>query len=215
MCEYKSFLVTKDLTVYTSDMTDSHDDLFFIYGIKDEINDDGEPKYAARVEIVPDMTKDVSNLNNWKFVVDERVVPSWLSSAHEFACRSVFTRINWSRFNLRGLDEYKFPLPDGLTHTGDLWGLEGYNFPLPDGLTHTGSLLGLDGYKFPLPDGLTHTGNLWGLEGYKFPLPNGLTHTGSLLGLEGYNFPLPDGLTHIGELWGLEGYKFPLPDGLK
>jgi hypothetical protein len=114
MCKYKSFLVTKDLTVYTFEDTDSHDALFFVYGIKDELDDNGEPKYAARVEIVPDMTKDISVLENWKFVVDERVVPSWLSSEHELACRSVFKHIDWSRLNLN-MDGYNFPIPSGLT----------------------------------------------------------------------------------------------------
>ena len=171
----------------------------------------------ARFEITRGSAK-IENLQDWFFCVDERIIPEWLSPAHDQAARAVFEAylaeqlvagIYPGDLDLTG---YAHPLPAGLTTTSNLVDLGDYAHPLPAGMTTTGGL-DLRGYAHPLPAGLTTTGGL-DLRGYAHPLPAGLTTTGNLYGLGDYTHPLPAGLTTTGYL-DLSGYAHPLPAGLK
>ena len=216
MCNFFSGIIKKDKTVLWLPGVDSHDEIIEHFALEDN-TDDPQKMTFARFEITRGSAK-IENLQDWFFCVDERIIPEWLSPAHDQAARAVFEAylaeqlvagIYPGDLDLRG---YAHPLPAGLTTTSNLVDLGDYAHPLPAGLTTTGGL-DLRGYAHPLPAGLTTTGGL-DLRGYAHPLPAGLTTTGNLYGLGDYTHPLPAGLTTTGYL-DLSGYAHPLPAGLK
>jgi hypothetical protein len=93
---------------------------------------------------------------------------------------------------------------------GSFLNLEDYKLPLPAGLTSVGGGLRLYGYEHQLPAGLTSVGGGLDLTGYRFPLPAGLASVGRRLILDGYSHPLPAALAARAARagWGFDGQRW-------
>jgi hypothetical protein len=71
MCNFASFILTKNNEYYLED-SDSHEDIIAHYHLKDdEIN-------IVRVELIPPYNKAyIQNINQWIFYIDQDIYPPW------------------------------------------------------------------------------------------------------------------------------------------
>ena len=75
MCNFKSALYFKNGDLIHSDVTDSHEDLIMVSGLKDNIL---SMDRAVRVECVPPGDIDeIADLSKWTLKLDEHTAPSW------------------------------------------------------------------------------------------------------------------------------------------
>jgi len=75
MCNFKSALYFKNGDLIHSDVTDSHEDLVLVSGLKDNIL---SLDRVVRVECVPPSDiDDIADLSKWILKLDEPNVPSW------------------------------------------------------------------------------------------------------------------------------------------
>ena len=89
MCDFKSFIVTKSGKVLFSD-EDSHEAIIRKFADKYDLRDettDPERLLFARVEITPP-NGDVfeKDINNWNFVIDQSIIPTWWSDDNKREC---------------------------------------------------------------------------------------------------------------------------------
>jgi hypothetical protein len=76
MCQFLSAIVTRQGNVYCNPLTDSHEDLIEIFGIKDT-----KPmQNFVRVEFTPETTTDMVNVEKYKLRVDEPSTPNWFDN---------------------------------------------------------------------------------------------------------------------------------------
>ena len=75
MCRFKSGIILKNKVVLAPDGNDSHSDLLESLGIKDN-NINAMTKFI-RAELVPKDGNKATDVNDWKFVVDQDIVPDW------------------------------------------------------------------------------------------------------------------------------------------
>jgi hypothetical protein len=86
MCDFKSFIVTKDGGVHYSILHDSHDKLIEELKLKDDTQD-AEKMRFARVEIAPlDNNVFEQDLSKWKFKIDQSITPKWWDKFLEEKC---------------------------------------------------------------------------------------------------------------------------------
>ena len=75
MCQYKSGIILKNRVVLTPEGNESHSDLLESIGIKDSRMN--AMKTFVRAELIPPNGNKVVNINEWKYRVDQDIVPDW------------------------------------------------------------------------------------------------------------------------------------------
>ena len=98
MCKTWSCIVSKEKTVYSHELSDSHEDIISKHNLKERSDSDLIQDWA-RVEICPKEGNDIfSDIETWALNVDESIKPIWWSEEHEqvaryalkgFACASI------------------------------------------------------------------------------------------------------------------------------
>ena len=136
MCKYLSCIIRKDKTVLILNGEDSHSEILEHFGISD-LTDDPDKMEFARIELVPTCIKDAVEfrVEKWEYTVDQRIQPTWLTSAHEESVRASVTS-HLVEFGYGGylyLSDYNHPLPSEFTHCGgDLYLLDRQRLSLND-----------------------------------------------------------------------------------
>lgn len=75
MCRFKSGVILKNKVILAPIYNESHSSLLEKLGIED--NDLNARKTFVRVELVPPNGDKTISVNNWKYVVDQDIVPDW------------------------------------------------------------------------------------------------------------------------------------------
>jgi hypothetical protein len=89
MCSAFSCIVTKSGKVYWKAGLDSHENILDLgKGDKDLIDNKMPPDNTfARIEIIPQDGDYLNVRQKWSYIIDERLVPSFLNNTHEIMCR--------------------------------------------------------------------------------------------------------------------------------
>lgn len=75
MCQFKSGIILKNKVVLTPEGNESHSDLLESLGIEDtHIN---ASKTFVRAELIPKDSNKMSDVKDWKYKVDQDIVPDW------------------------------------------------------------------------------------------------------------------------------------------
>ena len=80
MCQFKSAILLKD-RVYFSNKTESHIEMLEELKIADTQRN-AETKFV-RVELIPKENDAFSDINSWKFVVDQDILPNWFVKEYD------------------------------------------------------------------------------------------------------------------------------------
>lgn len=75
MCRFKSGLIFKDRVVLTPIYNESHSTMLDVCGIED--TDFNARKVFIRAELIPHKEDFMSDINKWKYTVDQDVTPDW------------------------------------------------------------------------------------------------------------------------------------------
>ena len=75
MCQYKSGIILKNRVVLTPDGNESHSNLLESLGIEDSHMN--AMKTFVRAELIPPNGNKAANINEWKYRVDQDIVPGW------------------------------------------------------------------------------------------------------------------------------------------
>jgi len=79
MCNFLSVIVLRDnLRILRLPGVDSHELLIKHFNLRELGGRDASLQHFARLEYVPDWTKDVTRPEAWSFKIDESVKPKWL-----------------------------------------------------------------------------------------------------------------------------------------
>ena len=81
MCKFKSGLIFKNRVVLAPKGNESHSDLLRNLNIED--NTTNAMKMFVRAELVPKDNDKSTNINDWKFIVDQDIVPDWFKEDTE------------------------------------------------------------------------------------------------------------------------------------
>jgi hypothetical protein len=90
MCQFKSFIVTRDGNILYKYSSDSHEDIIDKYKNQYDLTDNTtEPNKLkfARIEIIPpDDDVFEKDLNQWGFRIDQSIVPTWWKKQLQNKC---------------------------------------------------------------------------------------------------------------------------------
>jgi len=75
MCQFKSGIILKNRVVLAPEKNESHSDLLENLGIED--NHINATKTFVRVELIPKDSNKYSDISEWKYRVDQDIVPDW------------------------------------------------------------------------------------------------------------------------------------------
>lgn len=75
MCNFKSGIILKNKVVLTPEGNESHSDLLESLGIED--NHMNASKTFVRAELIPKNGDKMTNVKEWKYKVDQDIVPDW------------------------------------------------------------------------------------------------------------------------------------------
>lgn len=75
MCQFKSGIILKNRVVLTPEGNESHSDLLESLGIED--SNMNAMKTFVRAELVPKNNDKTTNVKEWKYKVDQDIVPGW------------------------------------------------------------------------------------------------------------------------------------------
>lgn len=75
MCKFKSGIILKNKVVLTPEDNESHSDLLESLGIADTHMN--AAKTFVRAELIPKDNDKTSNVNDWRYKVDQDIVPDW------------------------------------------------------------------------------------------------------------------------------------------
>lgn len=75
MCKFKSGLIFKNKVVLAPMYNDSHSSLLEVLGVEDSRSN--AMRRFVRAELVPPDNNVLDDVDNWKFVVDQDIVPGW------------------------------------------------------------------------------------------------------------------------------------------
>jgi len=75
MCQFKSGIILKNKVVLAPEGNESHSGLLESLGIKD--NHMNATKTFVRAELIPEDNNKFSDINEWKYRVDQDIVPDW------------------------------------------------------------------------------------------------------------------------------------------
>lgn len=75
MCQFKSGIILKSKVVLTPEGNESHSDLLESLGIEDSHMN--ATKTFVRAELIPKNNDKMSNVKEWRFKVDQDIVPDW------------------------------------------------------------------------------------------------------------------------------------------
>lgn len=75
MCKFKSGIILKNKVVLTPENNESHSDLLESLGIADTHMN--AAKTFVRAELIPKDNDKTSNVNDWRYKVDQDIVPDW------------------------------------------------------------------------------------------------------------------------------------------
>ncbi len=75
MCQFKSGIILKSRVVLAPEGNESHSDLLESLGIED--NHMNATKTFVRAELIPKDDNKYSDINEWKYRVDQDIVPDW------------------------------------------------------------------------------------------------------------------------------------------
>lgn len=75
MCRFKSGIILKNKVVLAPDGNESHSDLLENLGIED--TDMNALKTFVRAELIPKNGDKMTNVKNWKYKVDQDIIPDW------------------------------------------------------------------------------------------------------------------------------------------
>ena len=75
MCQFKSGIIFKNKVVLTPEGNESHTDLLESLGIEDSTVN--MAKMFVRVELIPKDDNKMSDIKNWRYIVDQDFTPDW------------------------------------------------------------------------------------------------------------------------------------------
>ena len=75
MCQFKSGIIFKNKVVLTPEENESHTDLLESLGIEDSTVN--MAKMFVRVELIPKDDNKMSDIKNWRYIVDQDFMPDW------------------------------------------------------------------------------------------------------------------------------------------
>jgi len=75
MCQFKSGIILKNRVVLAPERNESHSDLLKSLGIEDTHMN--ATKTFVRAELIPENDNKYSDINEWKYRVDQDIVPDW------------------------------------------------------------------------------------------------------------------------------------------
>ena len=75
MCQFKSGIIFKNKVVLTPEGNESHTDLLESLGIEDSTVN--MTKMFVRVELIPKDDNKMSDIKNWRYIVDQDFTPDW------------------------------------------------------------------------------------------------------------------------------------------
>lgn len=75
MCEFKSGIIFKNRVVLTPEGNESHSDLLESLGVED--NRMNATKKFVRAELIPKDNNKASDISEWRYRVDQDIVPDW------------------------------------------------------------------------------------------------------------------------------------------
>lgn len=75
MCQFKSGIITKTGVTLAPMYNDSHSKLLEVIGIED--TQENAMRKFVRAELVPPNNDKTADIKNWKYIVDQDIVPDW------------------------------------------------------------------------------------------------------------------------------------------
>jgi len=114
MCNAFSCLVTRGGKVYWKAGIDSHEALIYMFkGLDNNLSDDKTPPLNtfARIEIVPPRQDYLNtDFKKWKYKIDEKIKPEFLSDEHKGLCRTELDKWAEEIYSKINLEEARNPI---------------------------------------------------------------------------------------------------------